>query len=190
MNTKLATLVVFAVAIGLVGNAYAHKDEIIGDYRVEVGWVKEPPVAKKANAIEVNIAKVSTSEKKSSASHEKHDDKKTDSKKTTKHNHDEKKSSKKETKHSHDEKKTTKTKTNHAHKSKAGVAGLAKSLEIEVTLNEKKTTLKVVEDKKHPGRYTAKYTPETEGHPTVHIYAKIKNAEIEGSFHPEKVEAQ
>ena len=55
MNTKLATLVVLAVAIGLVGNAYAHKDQVIGDYKVEVGWTKEPPVAGKANAIEINI---------------------------------------------------------------------------------------------------------------------------------------
>jgi hypothetical protein len=171
MNTKLASLVVFAVAIGLVGNAYAHKDQIIGDYKIEVGWVKEPPVAGKANAIEVNIVKASTSDKKSATSHDGHDaesDKK---------------------KHDHDEKKTTKKKSKHSHKA-AGVKGLAKSLEIDITLNDEKTTLKVVEDKKQSGRYTAKYTPDAEGHPTVHIYAKIKTSEIEGSFHPEKVEAQ
>lgn len=190
MNTKLATLVIFAVAIGLVGNAYAHKDQVIGDYKVEVGWTKEPPVAGKANAVEINISKASATDKKSATSHEGHDAKSTD-KKTTKHSQDEKKTTKKETKHSHDEKKPTKKKAKdtHNHKS-AGVKGLAKSLEVDITLNDKKTTLKVVEDKKQPGRYTAKYTPDSEGHPTVHIYAKIKNAEIEGSFHPEKVEAR
>lgn len=173
MNTKLASLLVFAVAIGLVGNAYAHKDQVLGGYKVEVGWVKEPPIAGKVNAIEINIAKASASDKKSATSHEGHDTK-TDKAKST-----------------HDEKKTTKKKTTHSHNTKSsGVKGLAKSLEVDVTLNDKKTKLKMVEDKKMPGRYTAKYTPEGEGHPTVHIYAKIKNAEIEGSFHPEKVVAR
>ena len=171
MNTKLTSLVVFAVAISLIGNAYAHKDQTLGDYRVEVGWVKEPPIAGKSNAIEINISKAPTTEKKS---HEGHDTKET-KKKTTKHD-DEKKA---------DKKKTTKKKP-----TKAGVAGLAKSLEVDITLNDKKTTLTLKEDKKKPGRYTADYTPEGEGHPTVHIYAKIKGKEIEGSFHPEKVQAQ
>lgn len=173
MNTKLASLVVFAVAIGLVGNAYAHKDQTLGDYKVEVGWVKEPPVAGKANSVEINVSMASSADKKSSTSHEGHDAKSTD---------------KKETKHTHDEKKTTK-KAKTSHKS-SGVKGLAKLLQVDITLNDKKTALKMIEDKKQPGRYTAKYTPEAEGHPTVHIYAKIKKAEIEGSFHPEKVIAQ
>ena len=180
MNTKLAALVVFAVAIGLVGNAYAHKDQVIGDYKVEVGWVKEPPVAGKSNAIEMTIVKASATEKKSTTSHEDHKDHDTKS--------SDKKTTKKTTKHTHDEKKTTK-KASHSHKAD-GIKGLAKSLDVDITLNDKKTTLKMVEDKKNPGRYTAKYTPNGEGHPTVHIYAKIKTAEIEGTFHPEKIEAK
>lgn len=184
MNTKLATLVVFAVAICLVGNAYAHKDQIIGDYKIEVGWVKEPPVAGKANAVEVNISMASSTDKKST-SHEGHDAKTTDKK--TKN--DEKKTTKKKSTHTHSEKSTEKKTKTHDHKS-SGVKGLAKSLEVDITLNDKKTALKMAEDKKKPGRYTAEYTPESEGHPTVHIYAKIKKAEIEGTFHPEKVEAQ
>jgi hypothetical protein len=187
MNAKLASLVVFAVAISLVGNAYAHKGQVIGDYKVEVGWVKEPPVAGKANAIEVNIVEASTSEKKSASDHEGHD---TKSDKKTKHAHDEKKTTKKKSSHTHSEKSADKkAKHTHDHKS-SGIKGLAKSLELDITLNDKKTALKVVEDKKQPGRYTAKYTPDAEGHPTVHIYAKIKTSEIEGTFHPEKVEAQ
>lgn len=169
MNTKLASLIVFAVAVGLVGNAYAHKDQVLGDYKVEVGWVKEPPVAGKKNAIEINVSMASGSDKKT------HDQDSKDTK--TKHNHDEKKT-------------TSKKKPAHSHKSAKGVAGLGKSLEADVTLNDEKTLLTIKEDKKKPGRYTAEYTPKGEGHPTVHIYAKIKNKEIEGTFHPEKVEAQ
>ncbi|MFM7795174.1 MAG: hypothetical protein ACKO7N_00220 [Candidatus Nitrosotenuis sp.] len=160
MNTKIAAMVVFFVATGLVGNAFAHKSQVIGDYDIEVGWVKEPPVAGKKNAIEIVIAKAAPSDKK--ASQDSHD-------------------------HKDSEKKTT-TKKIHSHKS--GVKGLAKVIEVDVTLNGKKTTLTIKEDPKKAGTYTGEYTPEGEGHPTVHIYAKIKTKEIEGAFHPEKVKTQ
>ena len=184
MNSKLAALAVIFVAAGLVGNAYAHKSQVIGDYEIEVGWTKEPPKAGKANAIEISVVKASASDKKVSEktakTHDDHDTTKPSEKKTTtkpKTTHDD---------HDDAKKKTTKTKTTHEHK--AGVKGLAKILEVDVTLNDKKTTLVLKENAKKPGIYTGKYTPESEGHPTVHIYGKIKNKAIEGTFHPEKVE--
>ncbi|MBI5698663.1 MAG: hypothetical protein HZC29_09365 [Thaumarchaeota archaeon] len=167
MNSKLAALVVIFVAVGLVGNAYAHKAQVLGDYEIEVGWTKEPPKAGKANAIEISIVKASSADKKAAEktakSHDEHDDTKTAQKKTT-----------------------TKAKTTHEHK--VGVKGLAKILEVDVTLNGKKTSLTLKENSKKSGIYTGKYTPDSEGHPTVHIYGKIKNKVIEGTFHPEKVE--
>lgn len=178
MNTKIAAMVVFFVATGLVGNAFAHKSQVIGDYDIEVGWVKEPPVAGKKNAIELVIAKAAPSDKK--APQDSHDHKDT-KKKTTE---------KKKTTHSDHEHKPAKKTTKTAHSHKSGVKGLAKVLEVDVTLNDKKTTLTIKEDPKKAGTYTGEYTPDSEGHPTVHIYAKIKTKEIEGTFHPEKVEAQ
>jgi hypothetical protein len=180
MNDKIAAMVVFFVATGLVGNAFAHKSQVIGDYDIEVGWIKEPPVAGKKNAIEIVIVKASSADKK--ASHDSHDQK--DSKKTEKKTTEKKKATHSDHK---SDKKTTAKKT-HSHKT--GVKGLAKVLEVDVTLNDKKTTLTIKEDPKKTGTYTGEYTPEGEGHPTVHIYAKIKTKEIEGTFHPEKVEAQ
>jgi hypothetical protein len=183
MNSKLAALAVIFVAVGLVGNAYAHKSQVIGDYEIEVGWTKEPPKAGKANSIEISVVKASASDKKTAEkttkAHDDHDATKTSEKaikpKTTHDDHDEAK-----------KKTTTKAKTTHEHK--AGVKGLAKILEVDVTLNDKKTTLTLKENSKKPGIYTGKYTPDSEGHPTVHIYGKIKNKAIEGTFHPEKVE--
>lgn len=174
MNTKIAAMVVFFVATGLVGNAFAHKSQIIGDYDIEVGWSKEPPVAGKSNAIEIVIAKASSDGKKASHGSHDHKNSKTDEKKKVIHSD-----------HKSDKKTTKKT---HLHKT--GVKGLAKVLEVDVTLNDKKTTLTIKEDPKKAGTYIGEYTPEGEGHPTVHIYAKIKTKEIEGTFHPEKVEAQ
>lgn len=180
MNSKLAALAVIFVAAGLVGNAYAHKSQVLGDYEIEIGWTKEPPKASKANAIEISIVKASATDKKAAQktakSHDTHDDTKTPEKKSTKATHDD-----------HDDtKNTTKAKITHEHKT--GVKGLAKTLEADVTLNGKKTSLALKENSKKPGIYTGKYTPDSEGHPTVHIYGKIKNKIIEGTFHPEKVE--
>ena len=38
MNSKYAAMLVIFTAIGLVGSAYAHKSQIIGDYKIgEIG---------------------------------------------------------------------------------------------------------------------------------------------------------
>jgi len=68
------------------------------------------------------------------------------------------------------------------------VSGLAKTLQIDINLNGKKSTLTMKEDPKKPGSYTGAYTPSGAGYPTVHLYTKINGKNIEGSFHPEKVE--
>jgi hypothetical protein len=139
---------------------------------MEVGWKVEPPIAGKKNAIEITVVKASTTDKKTKDDHN-HDAKSTDTKKDTKTSS-----------------KTT-TKTTHSHGKKAtGITGLGKSLEADVTLNGKKTTLKLVEDKKNKGTYHGQFTPDAEGHPTVHVVGKIKTTSIEVTFHPEKVEAK
>jgi hypothetical protein len=188
MNTRLATLVVFAIAIGLVGNAYAHKDQVIGDYKIGVGWAKEPPKVGKANAIEVSITKASTSDKKSATTHSHGDHSNSDMKKTTK------KATIKKTSADtgHMDMKTTKSTSKPTAKaatksSSKGVSGLADTLQVDVTLNGKKTQLVMKESKKTPGVYTGDYTPDSVGYPTVHLYAKINGKDIEGTFHPEKV---
>ncbi|HXW02379.1 MAG TPA: PEFG-CTERM sorting domain-containing protein [Candidatus Nitrosotenuis sp.] len=44
-------------------NAYAHKSEVIGDYKVEVGWDVEPPISGINNKITVLITYASSEEK-------------------------------------------------------------------------------------------------------------------------------
>lgn len=36
--------------------AYAHKAQIVGDYKLDVGWKTEPPIAKEPNAIEIVLS--------------------------------------------------------------------------------------------------------------------------------------
>ncbi|HEY8109673.1 MAG TPA: hypothetical protein VIG05_02255 [Candidatus Nitrosotenuis sp.] len=181
MNNKLAVLAVIVLSVGLIGNAYAHKAQTVGDYNMEVGWKTEPPIVGKKNAIEVTITQVSPDKKNAKDNHADHDsmdsktkDTKTDSKST------------KETKeHKHAEKTTAK----HSHEKKpVGISGLSKTLEVDVTLDGKKTFLKLVEDKKNKGTYHGAFTPNAEGQPLVHVVGKIKKTPVEITFHPEKVE--
>lgn len=179
MRQKFAILAALVLSIGLVSSAYAHKSEVVGNYKIEVGWKNEPPIVGKKNAIEIIVTKATAVDKKSNHDHGSHDTKKKPTKtfydETTKNIH---LLSTKDKEHKHDTKTTKKA---------TGVTGLSKTLEADVTLNGKKTFLKLVEDMKNKGTYYGAYTPDSEGFPTVHVVGKIKNTPVEITFHPEKV---
>lgn len=182
MNNKLAVLAIFALSVGLIGNAYAHKEQVVGNYQIKVGWVKEPPMIGKPNSVEVFITKATASDKTKTGvgDHDSMDHDASDSVPKSS-------ASKSVSKMSYDDHKITKS---HDHKKKkttsSGIAGL--KLDADITVNGKKTMLKFVEDKKTKGRYYAVFTPMSEGFPTVHVVGKIKNTPVEVSFHPDKVE--
>ena len=187
MNKKLALLAVVVLSVGLMTNAYAHKSHVVGNYKMEVGWKNEPPIVGKKNAIEITVTKASSTDKKSS-DHGSHDE----AEKTTKTSYDESSakimlvsSSKSGSENKHNEKSHT-----HSAKKSSGISGLSKTLEADVTLNGKKTFLKLTEDKKNKGTYYGQFTPDSEGHPTVHVVGKIKKTPVELTFHPEKVEPE
>jgi hypothetical protein len=54
----MIALLVFIVSIGLTGvnTAHAHKAQIVGNYKLDVGWQTEPPTANEPNAIEIVIS--------------------------------------------------------------------------------------------------------------------------------------
>jgi len=189
MNSKLAILAVFALTVGLIGNAYAHKSQVVGDYNIEVGWAKEPPLAGKQNAIEITVTTASASDKAASDKMMKEMKGMTDEQMA--HMDHSKMSGSSAAKSSTAKKPTTASHDmstmSHDHGTKStGVTGL--KLDADITLNGKKTMLKLVEDKTTKGKYSAAFTPVSEGFPTVHVVGKIKNTPIEVSFHPEKVE--
>lgn len=183
MNKPLALLVIIALSAGLLGSAYAHKGQVVGDYKIEVGWKNEPPIVGKKNAIEIVVTKATLSDKKSKDNSHEHNEK-TTTKKTSNENPSNIHftSTKAKSEHKHD--KSTKSKKS------TGISGLSKTLEADITLNGKKTFLKLVEDKNNKGTYYGDYTPNSVGYPTVHIVGKIKNTPIEISFHPEKVQTE
>ena len=214
MNSKYAAMLVIFTAIGLVGSAYAHKSQIIGDYKIGVGWVTDPPVVGKSNKIEVMISKATATDKKAdmgNMDHMNHEDHASTSKstkttpKTTKPTVYEYRDSRVITvsadssmssmkmdsmKSSSINSKTvtkTKSQTGDEEKLVGGITGLAKSLQVDITVNGKKKTLAMTEDPSNPGRYTGDYTPTSSGYPTVHLYVKINGKDVEGSFHPEEI---
>lgn len=179
MNNKLAVLAVFALSVGLIGNAYAHKAQTVGDYNMEVGWKTEPAISGKKNAIEVTITQASSDKKNTKDDHMDHDSmnaKSMDSKVNS-------------TKDIKEHKPAEKTAVKHSHGKKSiGILGLSKTLEVDVTLNGKKTFLKLIEDKKNKGTYHGAFTPDAAGQPLVHVVGKIKKTPVEVTFHPEKVD--
>ncbi|TBR10739.1 MAG: hypothetical protein EPO62_02885 [Candidatus Nitrosotenuis sp.] len=188
MNNALAVLVVLALSVGLIGNAYAHKDQVVGNYRIEAGWAKAPPVVGKSNSIEVIVTTASMSDKAASDKMMKEMKGMTDEQMA---NMDHSKMSGSSTTKASTAKKPTtasqgmSTMANPGTKA-TGMTGL--KLDTDITVNGKKTMLKLVEDKKTKGKYSAAFTPMDEGYPTIHIAGKIKNTPVEISFHPEKIE--
>ncbi|NDF47713.1 MAG: hypothetical protein EB158_05905 [Nitrosopumilaceae archaeon] len=157
-------------------------DQELGDYKVGVGWETEPPVVGKANQIEVMISSATKADKTAnSEDHDHHDKamkhdhkekktKKADTKKTktaaksTKPTSFDNSGAKiitvsadsKEMKMDSMAKKTSKKADHDKHdeeKLANGVTGLAKDLQVDVTLNGKKTMLTMTEDSTNPGRY-------------------------------------
>jgi len=66
LNNRLALFLIAAIAVvsvASVGNAYAHKSQVVGDYKVEVGWDTEPAVAGLDNAVTVMITPASSEDK-------------------------------------------------------------------------------------------------------------------------------
>ena len=54
----MVTMLVFVISIGVFGanNAFAHKAQIVGDYKLDVGWKTEPPTANEPNAVELILS--------------------------------------------------------------------------------------------------------------------------------------
>lgn len=187
MKEHLALLMAFAMSTVLVGNAYAHTSEMVGDYKVQVGWVFEPPMAGKKNAIELVITHATDADREhASLQEESHNSHGEGSSHGTQH-----------TSMDHGMADVTHVSDNSddhtGHKMsnipKSGITGLRNLLEADVTLNNAKTFLKITESKLRPGVYYGVYSPEAAGFPLVHVVGNIKGTLFEITFHPERIES-
>lgn len=147
---------------GITNDAFAHKDQKIGDYKVSVGWKNEPPVEKIPNAIEIIIDMGIYSDKESTHNME-HDS--MNANKTSMQTGN-------MTSHSDD------TDTQHQ---EASI-----TLDALVKLDGEKTFLTLVEIEE--GLYHAQYTPQVMGFPSVDLAGTLGHEDFAVTFHPEKVE--
>ena len=110
-----------------LGTAYAHNMEVVGDYKIEIGWDQEPPIQGIKNAIEFVITPATEVDRQMAEAMDMamegdesmaHDGTHTD-----------------ETDMAHDD----------DHDQGGGISGLEDTIKVTVTLNDKSTTLNLVE---------------------------------------------
>lgn len=161
MNNHLTLLLVATLAvvsITSIHSAYAHTSQVIGNYKVEIGWETEPAVAGLDNAVTVMITPASEEDK------------------TAPPMSDMGNATMDESNHVSETEPTN------------GITGLASNLDVSITVNGKKTTLAMVEFEETPGLYLGKLTLDEPGAPTVHVFTTIDGTDVEASFHPEAIE--
>ncbi len=193
LNKTIPIFIVCVLFIGLIDNVSAHKAEVIGDYKINVGWEHEPPVVGITNAVEI-IVTVASDFDKDLPIH----DESTEHEGKTHDEHQEEMESE-----VHDESTEHEGKTHDEHQEEmamiedeehdeslnpgSGVTGLAEKLEATISLNGEKTELVLVEQTKD-GVYHAMYAPAGIGFPSINLVGEIGHSEFEITFHPEKVE--
>ncbi len=191
MNKFIPVLVVCVLFIGLTDNAFAHKAEVVGDYKINVGWESEPPVVGITNAIEIIVTVASDFDKELPI----HDDTIEHEEKTHDEHQEEIESEVHDDTIEHEEKThdehQEEIKENKAHDVQlipgTGVSGLAENLDAVISLNGEKTEL-VLEEQSKKGVYHATFTPLGIGFPSINLVGEIGHSEFEITFHPEKVE--
>ena len=199
ITSKQLTVVVFPfLAIMLMsmsmGTAYAHNMEVVGDYKIEIGWDQEPPIQGIKNAIEFVVTPATEADRQMAEAMDMamegdesmaHDDTHTDE---TDMAHDDTHTD--ETDMAHDDTHTDETDMAHEddHDHEGGISGLEDTIQITVTLNEQTTTLNLVETDLE-GLYLGDFMPRDSGYPVVHISGRIVDTDVDLDMHPEMVES-
>ncbi|GKS67768.1 hypothetical protein YTPLAS73_13150 [Nitrosarchaeum sp.] len=194
-------------------NAYAHKAEIIGDYKIEIGWDEEPPIQGIGNSIELVVVYATEAEKQKASAEdadsenmahdEDHDDVSHESNDELEKEHDAIDSSetthdKHESMDEHDDIEASHAEDEHDvadkhdavkedHDHKGGVSGLEDTIQMTITLNEQTSTV-IMTDTMIDGIYQGAFTPSSSGHPVAHLSGMIHETEIDLDMHPEEVE--
>ena len=162
-------LLVFVIASMSFGNAYAHKADVVGDYKIEIGWDKEPPIQGIENSIELVVTHATEEDKKNAEEMDAAMDMASDADMTHDEDHADM---------THDE----------DHHDEEGIAGLENTLSVSVTLDGQTSTIDVMATSVD-GIYQGKFTPSSSGYPIVHLSGMIHETDVDLDMHPEEVEA-
>ena len=139
MNFRNLPLILLIIP-GLIGTAFGHTIDSVGEYRLEIGWMNEPVVSGETNGIELFVSPLepgSEAEKQ---------------------------------------------------QFKNGIAGLYRSLKIQLVYKNEKIMLPLTADHNISGKYYAFVNPTVSGYYQTNILGKIGNTTVSLSMHPPKVE--
>ena len=171
MTMSLLALVIVTMSFG---NAYAHTMEVVGDYKIEIGWDEEPPIQGIENSIELVITHATEADKAQAEEmdamadedHMAHDEDMAD-----------------EDHMAHDE-----DMADEDHDHEGGISGLEDTIQVTVTLDDTTNTISL-STTEVDGIYQAQFTPSASGHPVVHLSGTIHETELDLDMHPESVES-
>ena len=175
-SVVIPLLTILVLSIGL-GNAYAHKADVVGDYKIEIGWDEEPPIQGIKNSIELVVTHATETDKEMAAEMDKtmdmaNEDEHTDETDMAHEDHTD------ETDMAHED--------DHDHE--GGISGLAETMQVRVSLDGESTTLNLVESDLE-GMYLGEFIPNSSGYPVVHLSGMIEDTEVDLDMHPEMVES-
>jgi hypothetical protein len=193
MRKTLAIFMLLILTTGMINASYAHKSQIIGNYKFEIGWENEPPIVGKENAIIIMITHASEDEKvlseENRSDHPAHDEmSEEEHDEMSEEEHDE--MSEEEHDEMSEEEHDEMSEEEHDEMSEEGVEGLASMLEASVTLNDEMFALELTESEDTPGLYIAKFTPTSTGYPIYHLTGILDDEAFEMDFHPEEIIAK
>ena len=159
MTMSLLALVIVTMSFG---NAYAHTMEVVGDYKIEIGWDEEPPIQGIENSIELVITHATEADKAQAEEMDAMAD---------------------EDHMTHDE-----DMADEDHDHEGGISGLEDTIQVTVTLDDTTNTISL-STTEVDGIYQAQFTPSASGHPVVHLSGTIHETELDLDMHPESVES-
>lgn len=147
-----------------IGNAYAHNMEVVGDYKIEIGWDQEPPIQGIENSIEFVVTHATEADRQMAEEMDKNMD-------MAQSDHTDETDMAQSDDHDHE----------------GGISGLEDTIQITVTVSGQTTTLNMVESDLG-GLYLGKFLPPDSGYPVVHISGMIEDTEVDLEMHPEEIE--
>ena len=63
VQKKIIFFILILIVVGIIPQSFAHTAKIAGDFKIDVGWNKEPPIENEQNAIEIIITLASSYDK-------------------------------------------------------------------------------------------------------------------------------
>ena len=144
---------ILLVLFGTISTADAHTAKVVGDFKIDIGWEKEPPLVGIANSVVFTVTLADESDKllNDMIFFNKIND--------------------------------SDDKPNNTH-----LSDLTNSTEAYIKIDNSKTRLVLEESQEKLGVYTAKYTPDKIGVPSINFAGVIKNLEFELTSKIETIE--